>query len=135
MPSYTLSRKSLASTNHTLPRVAAERAVAYQIAMYLRIRDLRLAKGWNQSQLGEAAGVRTATVSKAETEPENVKLETLIKIAGGLGVPLVDLFDNKQMDPSVRKMVANFLRLTPEEREFFIRQVEALAGQDSSLAG
>lgn len=135
MPSYTLSRKSLASTNHTLSRVAAERAVAYQIAMYLRIRDLRQAKGWNQSQLGEAAGVRTATVSKAETEPEKVKLETLIKIAGGLGVPLIDLFDNKQMDPSVRKMVANFLRLTPEEREFFIRQVEALAGEDSSLAG
>ena len=57
-----------------------------------RVRELRKARGWSQQQLGDEAGVTAQTVWLLETHQLNdVKLSTLSKIAGALGVSLTDL--------------------------------------------
>jgi len=53
---------------------------------------LRKARGWSQQRLGDEAGVTAQTVWLLETHQlKDVKLSTLSKIAGALGVPLPEL--------------------------------------------
>jgi transcriptional regulator with XRE-family HTH domain len=52
----------------------------------LRIRPLRLARGFTQAELAERAGVREATISELETGKSRRLLEVLDRIAQALGV-------------------------------------------------
>src|SRR5581483_588449 len=53
-----------------------------------RIADLRLARGWNQEQLGAAAGVSSSNISKIERgETERPHTRTLDAIAQAFGWP------------------------------------------------
>jgi transcriptional regulator with XRE-family HTH domain len=57
-----------------------------------RVRELRKSRRWSQQRLGDEAGVTAQTVWLLETHQlGDVKLSTLSKIAGALGVPLPDL--------------------------------------------
>jgi transcriptional regulator with XRE-family HTH domain len=57
-----------------------------------RVRELRKSRRWSQQRLGDEAGVTAQTVWLLETHQlRDVKLSTLSKIAGALGVPLPDL--------------------------------------------
>lgn len=56
-----------------------------------RIESAREKRGWNQAQLAQAAGISQPTLSAIEngdTKPEQVKLDTVWKIADALGLPL-----------------------------------------------
>lgn len=56
------------------------------------MREMRKARGWSQQRLGDEAGVTAQTVWLLETHQlKDVKLSTLSKIAGALGVSLPDL--------------------------------------------
>lgn len=56
-------------------------------AIRLRVRELREARGWSQSELADRAGVRRATVSDIETEKtRGVDFDVLERLASALGV-------------------------------------------------
>jgi XRE family transcriptional regulator, regulator of sulfur utilization len=57
-----------------------------------RIRNMRKEKGLSQEQLGELAGLHTNYIGQVERGEKNLTIETLEKIAHGLGVSLEKLF-------------------------------------------
>ncbi len=56
------------------------------------IRRLRDEKGWNQTELGFHADTSPSIISLIENGKRNPSTATLAKIAGALGVEVVDLF-------------------------------------------
>jgi transcriptional regulator with XRE-family HTH domain len=56
------------------------------------IRRLRDEKGWNQTELGFRADTSPSIISLIENGKRNPSTATLAKIAGALGVEVVDLF-------------------------------------------
>ena len=59
----------------------------------LRVKELRLRKGWTEAQLAAKADVRRATIYELEKRgtPQRVNLDTVAKIAKALGVPTLSL--------------------------------------------
>jgi ribosome-binding protein aMBF1 (putative translation factor) len=55
------------------------------------VRNLRLGAGMSQSRLATEAGLKPPNISRLETGRHVPSLETLERIAGALGVPVVDL--------------------------------------------
>ena len=72
-----------------------------------RVRELRLARGWTQEELGSRAKVKPETVSRIETSTVLPDLRTLSRIAPVLGARLGDLLDAPSSELDV---------LTAEER-------------------
>ena len=107
-------------------RFADEPVTAYEIPMRTRVRELRRARGWSQAELAHRSGVRQATISKVETDPEAIEITTYIKLAAGLECELADIFDDPA-SPGLRRIIRNFLRLPRNDREMITRQVEAVA--------
>src|SRR5829696_1585635 len=60
------------------------------------IRRLRDEKGWNQTELGFHADTSPSIISLIENGKRNPSTATLAKIAGALGVEVVDLFPKAQ---------------------------------------
>jgi transcriptional regulator with XRE-family HTH domain len=58
----------------------------------MRIRELRLARGWTQEYLAERAGVHEKFIGAAERGERNLTLRNIVRIARGLDVPLSALF-------------------------------------------
>ena len=57
-----------------------------------KLRELRLARGWTQEELGKISGVQRATISKIETGARsNIRSTTLTNLAKALGVPADEL--------------------------------------------
>ena len=63
--------------------------------MKIKIKELRLARGWTQRQLAEASDVSQSAISAIETNDENPSLTTLELIAKGLGVSIWDLLEEE----------------------------------------
>ncbi|MEO8593830.1 MAG: helix-turn-helix transcriptional regulator [Candidatus Solibacter sp.] len=59
----------------------------------VRIRNLRQAKGWSQERLAEEAGIHRTYLGGIETARRNPALRNIIRIAGALGVPVKELFE------------------------------------------
>jgi transcriptional regulator with XRE-family HTH domain len=56
-----------------------------------RVRSLRTERGLSQRALAQAAGVHYKSVGKVEAGRSGVQLDTLWRVADGLGVYLADL--------------------------------------------
>ena len=56
-----------------------------------RIRKLRKEKGWRQIDLAEQAGVHEVHISDIERGAREICLNTLVALAGGLGVSVSEL--------------------------------------------
>jgi DNA-binding Xre family transcriptional regulator len=69
-------------------QVLAERLYA-DVTVTLAV--LRLRKGWSQRQLADAAGTSQAHIARIESGREDVRLGTLRRIAGALGVSVGDV--------------------------------------------
>lgn len=62
--------------------------------VYLKVKDLALEQGFNQSTLARAANVDFKTVQRLFRDPyRDISLSTLVKIAWALNVPLDDLIE------------------------------------------
>jgi transcriptional regulator with XRE-family HTH domain len=61
------------------------------------IRRLRDERGWNQTELGFHADTSPSIISLIENGKRNPSTATLAKIAGALGVEVVDLFPKAQV--------------------------------------
>lgn len=55
------------------------------------LRQARLAKGWSQMVLAEAAGLHFTYVSSVEGAKRNVSIDAMERLSKALGVPLSDL--------------------------------------------
>lgn len=55
------------------------------------VRRLRLAKGWTQEDLADAAGLTTTYVGQVERGDKVPSLTVVLKLARGLAVPPTDL--------------------------------------------
>ncbi|WP_082517559.1 helix-turn-helix domain-containing protein [Variovorax sp. Root318D1] len=58
----------------------------------LRVRELRLARGWSQEELGARCGIDRTYVSGVERGVRNPTLTVVAAIAVGLETPLRELF-------------------------------------------
>jgi transcriptional regulator with XRE-family HTH domain len=58
-----------------------------------RVRELRLAKGWTQEDLGEHAQLKPETISRVETAAVSPDLRTLERIVRALDVRFGDVLD------------------------------------------
>lgn len=58
----------------------------YLSALGLRVRNLRLKKGWTQEQLAETAGVTRVCIVAVEGGKQNVSMDIVIRLANALGV-------------------------------------------------
>jgi transcriptional regulator with XRE-family HTH domain len=63
------------------------------------IRRLREQKGWNQTELGFHANASPSIISLIENGKRNPSTTTLAKIAGAMGVEVVDFFPKKAQVP------------------------------------
>ena len=70
----------------------SDRAVERQRALGERVRELRLAAGLSQEELGYRANIHRAYVGTVENGMYSVTLDTVYRIADALGVPVRDLF-------------------------------------------
>lgn len=55
------------------------------------LRQARLAKGWSQMVLAEAAGLHFTYVSSVEGAKRNVSIDAMERLAKAVGMPLSDL--------------------------------------------
>ena len=66
----------------------------------LKVREIAIAKGFNQSTLSRASNVPIDTIRRIWRNPYyEVRLSTLNKIAATLEVPATDLFENVENTP------------------------------------
>jgi transcriptional regulator with XRE-family HTH domain len=82
-----------------------------------RIRELRLARGWTEEQLGAHAGVTTLDVIRVETDALDVSVSTLEKLAAALDVTPADLLGGLvQLSPKAIEFGKAFDEAPPELR-------------------
>ena len=59
-----------------------------------RVRNLRNQKGMSQERLAELAGLHSTYIGQIERGEKNPTVDTVSKIAKGLGIPMVRFFEN-----------------------------------------
>jgi transcriptional regulator with XRE-family HTH domain len=61
-------------------------------AFGLRIKLLRVSRGWSQEQLAEAAGMHRTFVGQVERGQRGLNVIGLWRLAGAFNIPIGDLF-------------------------------------------
>lgn len=74
-------------------------------ALAARIRAWRDARGWNQQDLADRAGVARSTLSKIENGLLSPTFEVLLKLARGFGTDLSDLVQSESPTLSGRMVI------------------------------
>jgi transcriptional regulator with XRE-family HTH domain len=85
--------------NADMPKAKARRAL---LAVGIKIRDARLAKGWSRTFLARKAQVTVATIRGCETGTKATQLDKLGRIAAAVGTSLKRLETDETADPRVR---------------------------------
>lgn len=99
-----------------------------------KIREYRIKKGMNQTELGKKLGVTQNTISGYENGTWEVGYDTLFKLAEIFEISIDDLFpatkrnDNKVLDRISE--VADVSDLTYEDMELIKRIADKLASED-----
>jgi transcriptional regulator with XRE-family HTH domain len=84
--------------------VDAQPGVAVEAEIFgKRVRQLRLAAGWTQEQLAEAAGITTTYTSDLERGTKVPSLTIVLRISRALRMPVADLLRDFTVE-AVRKM-------------------------------
>jgi len=95
-----------------------------------RVRELRKRANMTQEALGSAAGINFKYVGAVERGEENPSLSIIIKLATGLGVEPVELFELEHVQPE-RTLRAQARKLLDEtssaDIQRFVRIMKALS--------
>lgn len=105
-------------------------AAYYKRPMSLRIKTLRVAKGWTQQELADRAHMSRSQLAQIEAETRPANTLRLNAIAAALGVHVEELFDGHPVDLDVADIVEAFNRLTPSDRLVILRTARAMARLD-----
>jgi transcriptional regulator with XRE-family HTH domain len=65
--------------------------------------ELRKAAGISQEELAFRAGIHRTQVSFIESGKRTPRLDTLVKLAGALDVPIADLVDGLHWEPTITR--------------------------------
>lgn len=71
-------------------------------AIAVRLRELRMAKGWSQERLAIEAGLCKDAVSRIERGERMARLDTLERLGAAFGLPLPKLVDFGELTPPVQ---------------------------------
>ncbi|HHT9146902.1 MAG: helix-turn-helix transcriptional regulator [Syntrophales bacterium] len=74
-----------------------------------RIRQLRKEKGFSQEKLGYESELHCTHIGSIERGQKNWSIDTLIKVAKGLNVEVVDLFNFPMPPADAEKMKKSFI--------------------------
>lgn len=99
----------------------------------MNIARIRKARGLNQTELAEMAGVSQATISRAEKGEDGATLGNLKAIAAALRVHLSDLFQDDRT--AAEQAVIETYRSLPAERQKGWQDVLRLAASDPPGSG
>ena len=91
-----------------------------------RIRSLRKERGWSQEKLGEKAELHHTYVGAVERGEKNASIDTLSKIAGALGIEMVDLFALTKGQVNVEKLRAYIIEEVKESSPGMLKLITAL---------
>ena len=94
-----------------------------RILLGQRIRVIRKAKGWTQEVLGSKADISYKFIGEIERGQQNPSFDTLVKIAGALGIDLSELFRFEQGITNRKDIEARMLKLTKGISEDDLRQI------------
>lgn len=75
-----------------------------------RVKALRQELGISQKQLAEKTGLNVRYISRVETNPQNLTLDILDKVASGLGCTAADLVSPNVIPPTSKKNLDAFDR-------------------------
>ena len=85
-----------------------------------RLKELRITKGFSQTELAEHIGVKTAAICHFETGARKPTLDHLLKLAEVLGVSSIDYLlgqDAARATTATDKLVRDFERLTAKDQD------------------
>lgn len=82
-----------------------------------RIKELRIEKGWTQSQLGKALNVKDSAISKYESERIPITAETIKKISELFNVTTDYILCLSDFPNEYTKIVNTTINLTQNEQE------------------
>lgn len=94
--------------------------------MSLRIKELRIERGWTQADLASRAGLSRSQLAMIESETRPANTLRLNAIAAALGVKLESLFSSQNENQTLLDLLA---RISPEDRAALVRMAEALAAK------
>lgn len=98
----------------------------YRLPMSLRIRELRIERGWTQADLANRAGVSRSQLAMIETETRPANTLRLNAIAAALGVKPEALFASGSEYQALIDLLG---RISSEDRAALVRMAEALAAK------
>lgn len=100
---------------------------AYTFGMGLKIKQMRVTRGWSQEHLAELARVSRSQLSEIENEKKPANTLRLAAIANAFGVGVEELFEDSS--EAYRAVILGLMRdMTPEDRDALISHARFLAG-------
>ncbi|MBI4685679.1 MAG: helix-turn-helix transcriptional regulator [Nitrospirae bacterium] len=93
-----------------------------------RIRELRKSSGITQEELGEKAALNYKFIGELERGKVNVSLDSIVRIAGALGVKTGDLF-SKEKIPQQKILVKDkgpFSHFSPQDLQLIKKTLHLL---------
>lgn len=92
----------------------------------LRLRELRLAKGMTQQEVGDYLGIEQGAVSKQEKGATKIDTETLAKYAELYDVPVGHLFQDGDGLSAEERDLLNYIRAHPRDRAVLLSTYRGL---------
>lgn len=95
----------------------------------LRIRELRIAKGYKQGELADLLDMERSNLTRIENGKQKPNDENLLKIAEILGVELKDLFEFSHINPrEILKshIIENLNTLNDKELQYIYKVISGV---------
>jgi XRE family transcriptional regulator, regulator of sulfur utilization len=104
----------------------------FQVQLGTRLRNLRIAKGYNLEELSYKAGLSPSHLGKIERGERNFTIRSLNKIAEALDIPYPLLFDfGKEITPGynpiIEKTLSYLQTMTTEEQKHIYKTAQILS--------
>jgi len=96
----------------------------------MSLESLRRARGLNQEQLAEMAGVKQSTISKVERGYDGVTLRVLRQLAGALKVDVAELVSDDR-SAAEQALISAFRALPAERQQGWLDLAATLAPGDA----
>jgi transcriptional regulator with XRE-family HTH domain len=97
--------------------------------MALRIKQLRVDKGWTQEHLASLSKMSRSQLAMIENETRTVNTLRLNAIAQALGVQTEQLFEGSSPHARLLSLVD---KMSPNDRETLVRLAESLAAKNTT---
>jgi transcriptional regulator with XRE-family HTH domain len=84
--------------------------------MRLRVKEIRIDKGWTQDHLAGLAGISTSFLSQIESGKREPGPDTLLSLSNALGVP-IGILVISDVGIDVNDIIRDLAELSPKQRD------------------